>query len=65
MELTLLERVLLTNEFGEGDILFMRLRNEMFKKLNPSDEEIIKWKFVQKNGQASWDPEARTVRHAP
>jgi hypothetical protein len=58
MVLTVLERLLISDSLDQqGDIIFLRIRNELISKVGLSDDDVKKYKIIRKdNGGISWDP---------
>jgi hypothetical protein len=61
MKLTVQERLVATGLLpGQGDILFLRLRDSMIDKIGLSSEEIEKYGVRQEGEQIKWDENAET-----
>lgn len=56
MVLTVLERLLILDFLEkQGDIVFLRLRNQLIEKVGLSEEDHTKYKIIQEGPKITWD----------
>ena len=58
MELTVIERMAILNLLGpEGELIYLRAKREIVKKVGLSANEIKKWNVGEKDGNMIMDPQ--------
>ncbi len=63
MELNILERLMLVSILPQqGDIVSLKLVQDLKMSLAFTEEEIVEYKIVNDDNQVTWDPEAEYVK---